>query len=192
MWLIKKQNSFFKNFLFFLLLPFQVMASGFFLEMEAPETPEQPVSPFYFGGHIGGVYYLKGVEALLEGNVQYRFLEKHAFGLYTSFVFPDTQWDVGLDYRFYMFNSFSNLSEDFLKVGFAFSYFDKLNENYFVPKISLAYGKDLKLISKAPFVLRFSIGGSYLLGEPLAKKINAYSLQESHMVLYVKTGILFF
>lgn len=194
--LTKSPNNLFSRVIIILLLAGVVslaFSSNFFLEPEESEHVRvNEVKGFSFGGNVGGIYYIKGLEAMLEGNLQYRFHEKQALGGFLSFVFPEFLVDLGVDYRFYAFNSFSNLSEDFFHLGFSFSYFEKFDESYFVPKISLSYGKDVRILSSAPFALRFSIGGSYLLGEPLSRKTNSFSVQEAHIVLYVKTGILFF
>ena len=195
MWPIKRKIPFIEVFLFFCFFCFasQSFASSYFLESsDAAETPTEISQGLVFGAHVGGFYYIKGIEAMLEGTLQYRLHKNHAAGVFFSFSFPESQIDLGADYRLYLFSSFSNLSEDFLHLGISGTYFEKFKKSYWVPKLSLSYGKDVKIVKKTPFALRFSIGGSYLFGEPLARKNNSFSVQESHMVLYVKTGVLFF
>lgn len=192
MWPTRHLNFFVLVFIF-LLMPRVSWASNFFLDSEIQVAEKQVFTQgFSIGVNAGAAYYIKGVEALAEGTFQYRFYKTHALGAYVALVFPEIKCNVGLDYRFYLFDSFGGLSEDFLHLGFGMTYFEKLESKEFVPEVSLSYGKEVKIFPKAPFALRFSVGGSYLLGEPLARKQNPYSVQESHMVLYVKTGLIFF
>lgn len=167
-------------------------ASGFFLETtEAGEEISRESPKFSFGGDIGGVYYLSGVEASASVSLQYRLFQKHAAGAFLSLVFPEYSFELGLDYRFYFHKSYGDNSEDFFRATISSLIFEKFDEKKIVPRLGIFYGRDIPL-SNASIAFRAMIGASYLIGESLARQSNPYASQDAHTVLHVSVGILFF
>lgn len=165
-------------------------ASGYFLDEDMKPAPVEARQPFSFGFGIGGTYYASEFDAQIQANAQYRF-GNHAVGAFLGSVFTDGVYEVGLDYRWYFLGERESVWDDFISAAFSGVLFEKFDDYYFAPRIGLAYGRDLRPFKASSFTVRFSIGGSYLIGEALARESTDYTAQEAHTVLYVQMGLLF-
>lgn len=165
-------------------------ASGYFLDEDMKPAPVDKRRPFSFGFGLGGAYYASEFDAQIQANAQYR-VGNHAFGAFVGSVFTDDTYEFGLDYRWYFLGERESVWDDFFAVAFSGVLFEKFDDYYFAPRIGLAYGRDLRPFKASSFAVRFTIGGSYLIGEALARETTDYTAQEAHTVLYVQMGLLF-
>ncbi len=168
-------------------------ASGFFLEEPEKEWKAaaafKPAWSFGLGG--GAVYFLSAVDVDFHALVQYRAFEHHAFGIFTAGTAPKLSWEFGFDYKFYFKFSENSLSEEFLRTAASGVLFSKFSKTYLVPRLTIAYGKEIRFSETQPWAIRFSLGGSYLIGETIVRKTNEYSVRDAHTTLFIESTFLF-
>lgn len=166
-------------------------ASMFFLEDSAePEVKAHDLPGLSAGALLGGNYYLGGVEAELQAFASYRIAAGHSIGIFAGLNFPQSLYEFGGEYHWYFSGQPIYENDDFLLLALSAATFEKFDDYVWAPRVTVGYGRDYRPFEKSDFAIRFSIGGSYLVGEMLTRENSEFSAQGAHTVLFIRLGIM--
>ncbi len=173
-----------------------VLAKDFMgMPIEEPYgTDVKPLPTLIVGG--GGFldYFLNSVNGGVEASAEYRVHKHHSVGILGQYNFGSDFALVEGDYRFYFSGGLmQNGHDDFVRLGYGVLFMEKYDEFYYPQVVSLGYGRDILFFDTAKFMGRIQLGGSYIIGEPIAKENERlYIDEETHFLIYLSFSILFF
>ena len=179
-----------KIFIVAILLACVQSFAGYFIEQSYDEAPaKDSLASFSFGGELELVYYLSSIHPGILLSGEYRFHKHHSADLFAVALFSGDYFEIGADWRFF----FRGMREDdFLRLGVSFVSFESHDKNYFPPRLTLGYGRDILFFKKSSFLCRLELDASYIIGEPLAEKENDFSYREAHFTAAMNIGFYFF
>ncbi|MCQ2104549.1 MAG: hypothetical protein MJZ26_02040 [Fibrobacter sp.] len=169
--------------------------AGYFLDETTPRVePPRELPSWIFGGSFDIGFYLNALDVGASAAGEYRLLPKHSLGLAAGVQFGGELLDVALDYRFFFGGTMMEVGyDDFIHLAVAGMYFEKFDESYFVPTISVGYGRDFMPLRKADLLCRMEIKISYLIGETIADFDEGKLIaRETHMVTNFSVGVFLF
>ena len=164
--------------------------AGYFIEQSyADVPPADSLSALSFGGELELVYYLSSIHPGILLSGEYRFHKHHSADVFGVALFSGDYLEIGLDWRFF----FRGLREDdFLRIGVSFVSFERDDESFFPPRVTVGYGRDILFFKNTSFLCRLELSGSYIIGKPLAEKDNDFMNREAHFTAALHVGFYFF
>lgn len=152
------------------------------------------ISPWRFGGGVDLGVYLSSPDVGVDLSGEYRFHKNHSLDLFVGTLFGGEMYEVGLDWRFFFMNEMGvSGHDDFFRIGFSGTYFEKDGEGEFPPRVSAGYGRDFMFLKDADFLCRLEVRASYLLLEPYSEDSGEGLFRETtHFIFNLFFGILFF
>ncbi len=180
-----------------LLLAFAMSASwgGFFIDSEvAKAEPVRELPTWFFGGSFEVGFYLNSLDVGANVAGEYRIHKHHSVALSAGMLFGGELLEVGADWRFYFSGSLMETGyDDFIRVGLYGVYFDKYDESYFPPAITVGLGRDFMPLSKADFLCRLEVRLAYVMGESVPEKSeNSFINRETNLLTHFDIGIFLF
>lgn len=163
--------------------------AGYFLEQPYEDAPvKDSLSSISFGGEFELVYYLSSVHPAILLSGEYRFHKHHSLDVFGAALFSGDYAEVGVNWRFF----FRGLREDdFLRLGVSFISFEREDKNYFPPRVSLGYGRDILFFKNTGFLWRLEFLASYIIGQPLAEKDGLF-YREANFTVSLNIGLYMF
>ena len=96
---------------------------------------------------------------------------------------------MGKDWRFFFRGT---REDDFLRLGVSFISFERDDQSYFPPRVTLGYGRDILFFKNASFLSRIEISASYIIGKPLVEKGGEFVNREAHFTAGLNIGFYLF
>lgn len=186
---------------FFLLLNFFLWGgvstgwAGYFLDESYQQNKPVGVIPSWvYGGSLNIGFYLNSLDVGGEGSLEYRIHKFHSLGLSAGGMFGGGLYDFGLDWRlFFTDGLMSEGHEDYFRIGAALLYFEKFDESYMPPFLSVGYGRNFIPFSGANLMCRLELRVGYALGEGfIDNSSDSILAQEGHMITQLMIGVFGF
>lgn len=168
--------------------------AGYFIENEElKKEPVRELPTLFWGGSFDVGFYLNSLDVGIEGSAEYRLHKNHSLGLSANGLFGGGLYGVGADWKIFFNGSLMEDGyNDFIRVNASGLYFEKFDESYFRPMISVGYGRDFIPLRNANFLCRLELRLAYLLGESITDDDDSFINQETHLVTYIGIGIFLF
>lgn len=161
---------------------------------DSVQQKSKPLPTWIFGGGGFLSYYLSSLDGGFKLSGEYRIHQHFSLDAFGQLFLGNDLYEVGMNGRYYFRGSLMNTrNDDFIRLGVSAIYMEKKDDSYFPPAVSLGYGRDILFFEKGSIMGRFEIRGSYIIGEPVAKKDDHRLVtQESHLLVNVEMSLLFF
>ncbi len=178
-----------KLFVVVLLLACVQSFAGYFIEQKYEDVPvKDSLSTLSFGGEFEFVYYLNSVHPAILLSGEWRLHKHHSADLFGVMLFSGDYVEVGANWRFF----FRGLREDdFLRLGVSFISFERDDKNYFPPRVTVGYGRDIMFFKNTDFLCRLEFVASYIIGEPLFEKDGIF-IREANFSVALGIGFYLF
>ena len=165
--------------------------AGYFIEQSYEEAPaKDSLSSLSFGGELELVYYLGSIHPGILLSGEYRFHKHHSVDLFGVAIFSGDYLEIGTDWRFFFRGE---REDDFLRFGVSFISFERYGKNYFPPRLTLGYGRDITFFKNTSFLCRLELDASYILGRALVDhKDEDLFGRESHFTAALNIGFYLF
>ena len=179
-----------KIFLVAILLSCVQSFAGYFIEQPYEDAPaSDSLSAFSFGGELQLVYYLSSVHPGILLSSEYRFHNHHSADLFMALLFSNDYFEVGSDWRFFFRGT---REDDFVRLGFSMISFDRYGKNYFQPRATLGYGRDITFFKNTSFLCRIELDASYIMGKAFLDKSDDLFSREAHFSAALNIGFYLF
>ena len=165
--------------------------AGYFIEQTYEEAPaKETLATPSFGGALELVYYLSSVHPGILLSSEHRFHNHHSVDLFVALLFSGDYFEVGTDWRFFFRGT---REDDFLRLGVSFISFERYDKNYFPPRITFGYGRDITFFKNASFLCRIELDASYIMGRALVShKEDDLFGREAHFTAGLNIGFYLF
>ena len=164
--------------------------AGYFIEQPYEEAPvADTLSALSFGGELELVYYLGAVHPGILLSGEYRFHKHHSVDFFGAALFSGDYFELGVDWRFFFRGT---REDDFVRLGFSMISFDRYGKNYFQPRATLGYGRDITFFKNTSFLCRIELDASYIMGKALVDKSDDIFSREAHFSAALNIGFYLF
>ena len=164
--------------------------AGYFIEQSYEDVPaKDSLASFSFGGELELVYYLSSIHPGILLSGEYRFHKHHSADLFAVALFSGDYLEIGADWRFFFRGA---REDDFVRLGISFVSFERVEKNYFPPRVTLGYGRDITFFKNTSFLCRIELDASYIMGRALVEKENDFSYREAHFTASLNIGFYLF
>ncbi len=164
--------------------------AGYFIEQSYEDVPaKDSLASFSFGGELELVYYLSSIHPGILLSGEYRFHKHHSADLFAVALFSGDYLEIGADWRFFFRGA---REDDFVRLGISFVSFERFEKNYFPPRVTLGYGRDITFFKNTSFLCRIELDASYIMGRALVEKENDFSYREAHFTASLNIGFYLF
>ena len=173
----------------FLLACVQSFA-GYFIEQAYVDEPaKDSLSAFSFGGELELVYFLSSIHPGILLSGEYRFHKHHSADLFGVALFSGDYLEIGANWRFFFRGT---REDDFLRLGISMVSFERDEKNYFPPRVTVGYGRDIMFFKNTSFLCRLELVASYIIGKALAEKDGELFNREAHFTAALNIGFYLF
>ena len=164
--------------------------AGYFIEQSYEDVPaKDSLASFSFCGELELVYYLSSIHPGILLSGEYRFHKHHSADLFAVALFSGDYLEIGADWRFFFRGA---REDDFVRLGISFVSFERFEKNYFPPRVTLGYGRDITFFKNTSFLCRIELDASYIMGRALVEKENDFSYREAHFTASLNIGFYLF
>lgn len=156
--------------------------------LKAPELPT-----WRFGATFSPAFYLNSFGFGGSVATEYRLHKNHSLDLFVGSIFTHPIYEAGVDWRFFFTGDLmTSHHDDYLLLGASMLAFEKFDEYYYPPRISVGYGRDMLFFEKANFICRLAIRLTYVIGESIPQKDFDILSRSANFVTYFDFSVYFF
>ncbi len=180
----------------FICLGSSLSFAGFFLDSEIEKPPVKQNSFFSYGGGVFAAYYLSAFDFGVNLQGQFRLLPHHGLNLFFNADISEPFYEAGGDWHFIFWGTLpENGFENYFRLGFSGTLFEKSEKWHSSPLIFAGCGRDTRLWENAQFLIRVGFRISYLLGESIGRGFSVYGIKQTKIantVIHGEFSILLF